>query len=305
MNDAAVMVAQGLPTAQAWYLRSPGNPGTQSGLREPLAAPAARRQAWKQPETLPGSAGDLMRLLGVASDDPALGRDVSVSTRRVRAGTALFHEGARADAIHFVAVGTFKSVHIAEDGYEQVLGFAGRGEVLGYDALFSGQHPTAAVALEDSTAFGLSPQGLTVLCRRVPALDQALQHELSRQLEQRSQIAHVMAAVSAEVRLARFLLHLSDRMAERGQSARRLLLRMSRRDIASHIGVAHETVSRSFTALAHWGCLVVNNREVEIVDPELLRACASSTRGLLDGCLPRSHPPLHGLQGTGFARCAA
>ena len=53
-------------------------------------------------------------------------------------------------------VGTFKSLHIAEDGYEQVLGFAGRGEVLGYDALCQGLHPTTAVALEDSTVYSLA-----------------------------------------------------------------------------------------------------------------------------------------------------
>ena len=83
-------------------------------------------------------------------------------------------------------------------------------------------------------------------------------------------------------------------MAERGQSSRRLYLRMSRRDIASHLGVSHETVSRSFGALANWGCITVNNREVEILDRERLMACASNTRGLADarpGLAAESAPP--------------
>lgn len=232
---------------------------------------------------LPGNGAALLRLLGVVPtvDDLAT-IDFQVATRRVRNGQTLFHEGGHAEAVHFVAVGTFKCLHVAEDGYEQVLGFTGRGEVLGYDALASGIHPTTAVALEDSTVFAVTQAELSALCRSVPAFEHALHRELSRQLALRVSIANLMAAVSAEVRLARFLVQLSERMAESGQSARRLLLRMSRRDIASHIGVAHETVSRSFGALAQWGCLAVCNREIEILDPQRLRDCARSTRGLGD-----------------------
>jgi CRP/FNR family transcriptional regulator len=245
--------------------------------------------AWcpRPAKAAPSGASELIRLLGVALDNPALAGDVAVSTRRLRSGAVLYHEGAAAHAVYFVAVGTFKSLHIAEDGYEQVLGFAGRAEVLGYDAMCSGRHPTTAVALEDSTVYALAPEDLFALCQRLPGLDRVLHLRLSRQLVHQVEIAHVMAAVSAEVRLARFLVQLSERMAEHGQSPRRLLLRMSRRDIASHIGVAHETVSRSFGALMQWGCLSVCNREVDIIDLDRLKACAASTRGLIDPRPPR------------------
>lgn len=222
----------------------------------------------------------LLRLLGV--DDFTLDAAAHVTTRRVRAGVVLFHEGTCAQSIYFIAVGTFKLMHTAEDGYEQVLGFGGRAEMLGYDALCRGEHPTTAVALEDSTVYALPVSDLFALSASLPALGRVLHMAASRQLLHQIEIAHLMAAVSAEVRLARFLLQLSDHMAERGQSSRRLYLRMSRRDIASHLGVAHETVSRSFGALANWGCVAVNNREVEILDREQLKACASNTRGLAE-----------------------
>jgi CRP/FNR family transcriptional regulator len=256
--------------------------------------PLKGKGAWYVPSEPPAPAGvcELMHLMGVPVDDPRLVDGISVSTRRVRAGTALFHEGARAQAVYFVAAGTFKSLHIAEDGYEQVLGFAGRADVLGYDAVCHGWHPTAAVALEDSTVFTLALSDLFTLCQRVPALDHELHLILSRQLIHQVEIATLMAAVAAEVRLARFLVQLSEHMAERGQSPRRMLLRMTRRDIASHIGVAHETVSRSFSVLVQWGCLAVCGREIDILDLGRLKACASSTRGLADTHLPyvcRSH----------------
>lgn len=271
--------------AGAGFLNSTGSTMNHHSAETICAPGLAATGAWslRHAGPQPGSIDALLRLLGVTPAAAPLGADVTVATRRVRAGQTLFHAGASATAVHFVAVGTFKCLLVAEDGYEQVLAFAGRGEVLGYDALRRGAHPTAAVALEDSTVYALSPTDLASLCRQVPEFDRVLQLELSRQLMQRSEIAHLMAAVSAEVRLARFLVQLSQRMAESGQSPRRLLLRMSRRDIASHIGVAHETVSRSFGALAQWGYLAVSNREVEILDPQRLHACASSTRGLADG----------------------
>ena len=281
MHDAAIRSPL-IDTRSAWYLRAEVAP--------------------------PGGATALLRLLGVEGAPlPDSAGETAVATRRVRAGQSLFHEGARADALHFIGVGTFKTVHLAEDGYEQVLAFNGRGEVLGYDALYTGMHPTAAVALEDSTVYGVTPADLSTLGRSVPGVEQALQRELSRQLAQRAVIANLMAAVSAEVRLARFLVHLSARMAESGQSPRRMLLRMSRRDIASHIGVAHETVSRSFSALVQWGCLAVSNREVEILDAQRLQACARSTRGLVEaasGCVA-TRTALGVVAPAAAARCAA
>lgn len=222
----------------------------------------------------------LLRLLGVAGGSPETAS--GVTTRRIRAGATLFHEGARAQAVHFIAVGTFKLMHTAEDGYEQVLGFAGRTEMLGYDAVCRGEHPTTAVALEDSTVYAVAIDELFALGTRVAVFGRALHIAASRQLLHQIEIAHLMAAVSADVRLARFLLQRSDHMAEQGQSPRRLYLRMSRRDIASHLGVAHETVSRSFGALAACGCIKVDNREVEILDRDRLVACAGNTRGLTD-----------------------
>jgi len=147
------------------------------------------------------------------------------------------------------------------------------------------------VALEVSTVWVLPLQGLRELRQACPALDDGLQRALSRQLQRAADLTQMMAAVASDVRLARFLLWTVARMAEMGQSPRRVLLRMSRRDIASLLGVAHETVSRSFTAMADAGWLKVDNREVEILDLERLQARARSTRGLVecDGAPARHH----------------
>jgi CRP/FNR family transcriptional regulator len=135
-----------------------------------------------------------------------------------------------------------------------------------------------------STVFALPLQGLQALRLQCPALDDALQIALSRQLVRCAELTEILAAVASDVRMARFLLWMAARMAERGQSPRRLLLRMCRRDIASLLGVAHETVSRSFTTMAEAGFIRVDNRQVEIVDRAGLQLRARTTRGGPEVC---------------------
>lgn len=259
MLPQASLPGDGLSSGGGWFVR-----------RNPVMVAA------------PGTISDLLRVMGVSQDvtqrEPAL----TLPVWRVRSGAVLLHEGAVADFLQVVRSGTFKSLRTLEDGYEQVLSFAGPGDVLGFDALCSGHHASSVVALEDSTVFAVPLRELDHWRQHCTPLDQALQFALSRQLARAGQVAEMMAPVASEVRLARFLVWQSVSMAERGESPRRLYLRMSRRDIASLLGVAHETVSRSFTALVDWGCLRVDNREVEILDADRLRACAHNTRGFPD-----------------------
>jgi len=234
----------------------------------------------------------LLRLMGcrVEADDDVL--DMPAPIRRLRARDMLFHEGGRAESVHFVRAGTFKTFRTAEDGYEQVLGFSGRAELIGFDALCMGQHPTACVALEESSVISLLIRDLIEPGRRTPSIDRMLAVAVSRALQQRNDLADVMAAVAAEARMARFLLQWSARMAACGQSPRRFYLRMGRRDIASYLGLAHETVSRSLQTLARWDLLSVSNRAVDILDMDGLKTLARNTRRTVGELKPRTAPPM-------------
>jgi CRP/FNR family transcriptional regulator len=219
--------------------------------------------------------GDASAVAGTAHDRP-------ITLWRVREGGSLLREGAEATTLFVLRSGSLKCVKTLADGYEQVFSLALPGELLGFESLHARRHATSLVALEDTTAYALPVCELQRLRRDSPELDMALQDALSRQLVRAGETAELMAAVVSSVRLARFLLWLSQRMASMGRSPRRLLLRMGRRDIASLLAVAHETVSRSFTALSDAGLITVNNREVDILDHDRLVAFARSTRGLQD-----------------------
>lgn len=194
-------------------------------------------------------------------------------------GGTLLREGESAACLYVVRSGTFKCSRVLEDGYEQVLSFALPGELLGSVALHGGRQLSTVVALEDSTVFSLPVVALQALRRVCPLVDTALQRALSCQLTRAAETTAMGAPVSSDVRLARFLLWMSRRMAETGQSPRRLLLRMGRRDIASLLCVAHETASRGFTNLAQAGYLTARGKEVELLDIEGLHSFSLFTRG--------------------------
>jgi CRP/FNR family transcriptional regulator, anaerobic regulatory protein len=241
-----------------------------------------------------GTMAELLAMMGVTTGDQSAAARVPVAVRRVTAGEQLVHEGTPAKALYFVGAGTFKIFHTHIDGYEQVLAFAGRGEVLGFDALCMESHPTAITALEDSRIYVVLIRELHELSVTVPAFGLALQRVGSLSLMRSRELADVMAAVASEVRTARFLMHMSQRMAAAGQSPRRFRLRMGRRDIASLLGVAHETVSRSFTALSMLGLLHVSDREIEILDMEGLAAFSRNTRRRTEDIFDESNQAMNG-----------
>lgn len=230
----------------------------------------------------PTSFADLLQLLGAEGADLSAAAQMPMVLRRVHAGESLAHEGTPADSLFFVCAGTFKIFRTNEDGYEQVLAFAIRGEVLGFDALCMDSYPTAVSALEESSVYVVLKRDVFALSQLIPSFGLALQRAGSMTLTRSRELVELLAAVASEVKLARFLIQLSCRMAGCGQSPRRFHLRMGRREIASLIGVAHETVSRSFSALAALGMVDVSDREVEILDMEGLKRFARSTRRHLD-----------------------
>lgn len=224
------------------------------------------------------SGSDLLRWAGMASSAGQLTDPVQFATRRVRAGASLVHQGAALDSLYFVTSGTLKVFHMDLDGYEQIQAFLLRGDVLGLDGAYEGVHKSGAVALEDSTVAILPLHEWVRLGHAIPAFEQLMLQATARELVRRSATLEVLAAVGAEVRVARFLLQMSQRQAQLGYSPRRLVLRMRRRDIASYLGVAHETVSRSLSALADWGYIKVMHREIDLLDEPGLDAFQQSTR---------------------------
>lgn len=225
------------------------------------------------------TASDALRWFGLPDLTSPATDQISFPMRRVRSGRSLVVEGQPFEKLHLVSGGSFKCVQTDIDGYEQVLAFAIHGDVIGLDGLGQDRHGSGAVALEDATVVTLPVVELLAMGRHVPALEVLLHNAAGAEVARRGDTQYLMAAPSSEVRVARFLLQFARRQAALGHSSRRLRMCMTRRDIASYLGVAHETVSRALTALAQDGCIQVSHRDIELIDLEALNELQRVTRG--------------------------
>lgn len=200
----------------------------------------------------------------------------SLQPQRIKRGRPLYLEGDPFRFVHAVRTGTFKSTFISPGGHEQITGFQIAGEVLGLDGLGYGRHVTTAVALEDSDVLAIpyaafAPGGPHQLHEILPRL-------LGRELVRRQKLAVLLSCMSAEQRLASFLLNLSRRMQARGYSPSEFHLRMTRGDIGCYLGLNLETVSRTFSAFQQRGLLQVHGRDVLLLDRQALVRCLDPAR---------------------------
>ncbi|WP_018866869.1 MULTISPECIES: fumarate/nitrate reduction transcriptional regulator Fnr [unclassified Thioalkalivibrio] len=204
--------------------------------------------------------------------------DEIVQQRRpIAKGAALFTMGAKFDALYAVRTGALKTVLISDDGTEQITGFALAGDLLGLDAIHSGKHPVSAVALESTSVCAVPYGHVDDLAGRLPTFRQHMMSVMSQELAQDESLHALLAQRTAEQRLATFLVGLSERQRTRGLSPERFYLPMSRADIANHLGLTQETISRLFTQLRNQGVISLHTRDLEILEPESLRNTAGVT----------------------------
>jgi len=95
---------------------------------------------------------------------------------------------------------------------------------------------------------------------------------MSREIVRDHGVMLLLGSMRAEERLAAFLLNLTQRLQARGFSASALILRMTREEIGSYLGLKLETVSRTFSKFQDDGILEVKQRQIRILDQDKLQS---------------------------------
>ena len=84
-------------------------------------------------------------------------------------------------------------------------------------------------------------------------------------------VMHLLASTTAEARVAAFLLGLSERFTTRGYSPTPFILRMTRNEIGSYLGIDTTTVSRLFSKFRNERLISVAKKLIHIRDLAGLR----------------------------------
>lgn len=218
---------------------------------------------------------DLCLPMGLNSQELIQLEDLIQQSQNYKESDFLFRQNDPFQAIYAVRSGMFKSYTIDQDGNERILGFHLPGELVGLDAIYEQHYPSNVTALDTASICTVPYEGLMRLSEQIPSLQHQLLRLLSKEINSVSALTY---DISADQRLAVFLWGLSKRYEQRGFSGTHFNLSMPRRDIANHLNMAPETISRLFKRMQDQGLIQLNKRELVISDIVALK--------ILAGCKP-------------------
>ena len=209
--------------------------------------------------------------MGLSNDELNRIDDLVTTRRKVKRGDTLFHNGEKFTNLFAIRTGFFKTCIASEDGRNQVTGFQMAGEIIGLDGIVNDTHTCDAVALEDAEVCVMPFDRIEEISREVNSLQRHVHKIMSREIVREHGVILFLGSMRAEERLAAFLLNLVQRLHARGFSQSELLLRMSREEIGSYLGMKIETVSRTFSKFVEDGIVEVKQRNIRILKTDALK----------------------------------
>lgn len=223
-----------------------------------------------------GCAGCLARPLAVCASIPAADThalEAAAGEVLLPAGATLAHEGDPRREVYTVTRGMLRRVRLLPDGRRLVAGFLMAGDFIGFSGAPHYRHTLEAVG--DCVLCVFPLQSMRSLRQRYPELEAGMLAQACNELDATRDNLMLLARLGPGERLAAFLLGLSERQQRRGAAAGHVDLPMTRADIADHLGLTIETVSRSFTKLRQGGAIAFEDpRRIDLVNVAALRNAA-------------------------------
>ena len=189
------------------------------------------------------------------SEDGIASLDGIGFSRRLRRGQELFAEGDPAGSYYRVVSGAVRLLRLLPDGRRYVVDFSVAGDYFGVAAVHG--YPYSAEAVIDTVVLAYSRRGVDDLIRHQPAVGSRFLELMSRELTAACDQQLLLGRKTAPERLASFLMHLVQRSGQAAAPRPELDLYMARIDIADHLGLTMETVSRGLNQLKRAGIIAL------------------------------------------------
>jgi CRP/FNR family nitrogen fixation transcriptional regulator len=187
------------------------------------------------------------------------------STRTVAKDEEIFAEGERPAFIYKVVSGAVRTFKLLSDGRRQIDAFHLPGDIFGIET--GEEHRFTAEALGDATIVLYRRSSFGALALDCGELSQQIVSAMMRSLEQAQNHMLLLGRKNALEKVATFLLVLAKRISKDD----RIDLPMSRLDMADHLGLTIETISRSLTQLERKGIIdLPTHRLIVLRDKEAL-----------------------------------
>lgn len=203
-----------------------------------------------------------------------------VSTHKVmnhyKKGQTIFFQGNPPMGLYCVSTGKIKISRTGNDGKEAIVRIAGPGDVLGHRSLFSKEkYEATATVLEDSSICFLEKNYIYSALQNNPSVALSMIEKLSRDMGIAEKKSAAMSQKNARERLSDLFIEFADNYGTKIQNKIRLDIRLSREEMASLVGSAHETVIRLISEFKEEGILELEGKTIYIIDLPKLREFAN------------------------------
>jgi len=212
---------------------------------------------------------------GPGGEMPGQAQPHGMPRRMVRRGEAIYRAGDAFGNLYQLYAGSVKLRVTCSSGVEQIVSFPMAGALLGLDGIEDGAHTCDAIALEDSVVCIIPFAELVASWGGNTMMALRLNKAIAQETGSYRRLLMALACMNSDERVASFLLDISGRLGASGYSSRQFVLKMTREDIAHHLGMQLETVSRVLGRLQSARVLEVRRRHLHILDPDALRKIGS------------------------------
>ena len=205
-----------------------------------------------------------MPLFGLLADIDLLELESAARQTRFANGKMLFIQDDPSDTVFKMIAGVAKLDRVLPDGRRHVQGFALPGYFLGIS--MSPRRNYGAQALGSVVALRFELTAFKQFVFERPHLLRQLFNLAGREIDAAHELTVTLGRRSAEDRLLWFFAEMRERWKLINGQSDRIPLPMTRTDIADHLGLTIETISRTITKLAHDKVISVEQGAVRIVN---------------------------------------
>ena len=187
---------------------------------------------------------------------------------RLARGDIVYRQGEKGDSMMVVVSGSLKVTKLTAEGKELVLGFVRPGALIGEIAALDGKERTANVtSLEATEAVTIYRRDLLPILRKNADAMFALLDGLCDRLRTTNDLLESYTMESS-ARVAACLVRLAGTHGQAAKDGVEIDLKLTQRDLGSHLGLTRETISRTLGDFRDEGLIslagqtiVVHNRE--------------------------------------------